>query len=178
MFTPFLSCIKKLSVNWPWLLRSRTAKGMFVLLLEMGRLNLNVGFTPSQLANLRRVTQPPWINCLHHMEIAMVLPHQLSERVYVKFLAHGQGSMLVIIMSCTSHICLIIGFSLVNDGVCVCAHWEVQCKARERWTRSHWMFLSRVVCTLGTWHSFLWWDKLVDVKTAQEDDQFKSKNIS
>ena len=130
MFTPFLSCIKKLSVNWPWLLRSRTAKGMFVLLLEMGCLNLNVGFTPSQLTNLRRVTQPPWINCLHHMEIAMVLPHRLSERVYVKFLAYGQASVLVIIMSCTSHICLITEFSLVNDGVCVCARIG-RCSARQ-----------------------------------------------
>ena len=122
---------KTLSVNWPWLLRSRTAKGTFVLLSEMGCLNFNVSFTPSQLASLRQVTQPPWINCLHHMKIAMVLPHQLSERVYVKYLAHGQGSMLVIIMSCTSHICLIIGFSLVND-VCVCVHARIgRCSSRQ-----------------------------------------------
>ena len=87
----------------------------------------------------------------------MVLPHQLSERVYVKFLAHGQGSMLVIIMSCTSHICLIIGFFLVNDGVCVCvcvcarAHALGGAVQGKREMNTFTLdVLSQVVCTSGT----------------------------
>lgn len=42
---------KTLSVNWHWMIRTRMAKGMIVLLLELDRLGLNASFTPSQLAN-------------------------------------------------------------------------------------------------------------------------------